>query len=139
MSPNSTNFLNSNMNDSKKQKKTPTKNFIWNYQILLKSGYFESEEENMETKKDSQKEKWVRLIGDQAVAARAEKAVSRGEVDRFRMMIQFNENKNKVKDDFSPERDRFLSIREIFREYIGVIVDYIKDKYPNGMFFKRIN
>ena len=104
---------------------------MWDYKIVFKSGYFEKNEINVEKSDQVQPKKWTRLVGDEAVAARAEKAVSHG-LDRFRMIIKTGDQAKETKDEFQPERNRVLSVREIFREYVLVLVKYIKDKYPDG-------
>ena len=93
---------------------------ISDFQIRLRSDYFE-ESRNQEEK--------VRFIGDEGFIARVEQKYLEG-VDRAG---DIGKQKNKSpKDVFQIQRDKILNLREILKDFIEKIVEYIRRKYPEG-------
>ena len=95
---------------------------ISDFLINLKSGFCET------AKVDKELQKEFRFIGDQGFIIRAEKKYLIG-IDRMKDILL---DKQQEKHQAIVERDKSLSIRDIFKDYIDKILDYIIPKNNSG-------
>jgi hypothetical protein len=94
---------------------------ITDFQIRLKSDFYEqkTKDPNLEI---------TRFVGDDGFIVRAERKYLKG-IDRANEII---DQKSIHQNNFQIQRDKILSIREIFKDFLEKIIEYIKNKYPKG-------
>jgi hypothetical protein len=94
---------------------------ITDFQIRLKSDFYEkyTQDPNQDV---------TRFVGDDGFIAKAERKYLKG-IDRVNEIIN---PKSAPENNFKIERDKILSIREIFKDFLEQIIEYIKNKYPKG-------
>ena len=98
-------------------------NEIYDYYITLKSGYYE--------KRQTEQEGPPRFIGDQGFITRAERKILT-DLDRVADLIKETDTNESEANIIEVQRDKQLNIREIFKDLIDKILEYIMRKYPKG-------
>jgi hypothetical protein len=95
---------------------------IDNFQVRLRSDFFEE-------KMVHDAEEHVRFIGDDGFIAKVERKYLKG-IDRAGEILEWE--RQPQRHGFRIQRDKLISIREVFKDFLEKIVEYIRNKYKSG-------
>ena len=101
---------------------TSLPNKIFDFQIRLRSDYFEEKVANNQVDQ-------VRFIGNEGFIAQAERKYLKG-IDRANDILIWDDQEKA--NAFQIQRDKLVNIREVFRDFIEKIIEYIKQKHGLG-------